>query len=74
VELRSDDGSQFTGLIIVDRNRPVLMLAARQISILRQPNTPSPYNPRPAAIQPRLFEEDDDNVPLWKRDESYWHR
>ena len=29
VELRSDDGSLFTGIVVVDKNRPVLMLAVR---------------------------------------------
>ncbi|WP_437778941.1 hypothetical protein [Sorangium sp. So ce1097] len=30
VELFSADGTAFTGLLIVDRNRPIFMLAARQ--------------------------------------------
>lgn len=68
VELHSADGSLFTGLVLVDRNRPVLMLAAQQRTAVR----PSPSPPRyHGGLQGRLFDEEEE---YRLRDEPYWRR
>ena len=70
VELQSADGSSFTGLILVDRNRPVVMFAARFASTPR-PSPPSPpayggYSSSqgrpPAPMQSRLFDEEEEEM------------
>lgn len=71
VELYSADGSAFTGLVIVDRNRPVLMIAARQAPV-RRPYTPSPTTYGYPHRQTSLFEEDDDEEPPWRRHQPGW--
>jgi hypothetical protein len=78
------DGSLFTGLIVVDRNRPVVVLCARQASAPRpRPPNPSPNSPShyggasygspQTALQHRLFEEDEEEA---RRGESppFWQR
>ena len=73
VELYSADGSAFTGLVIVDRNRPVLMIAARQAPV-RRPYTPSSptYSHGYPYRQTSLFEEEDDEEPPWRRHQPGW--
>jgi hypothetical protein len=73
VELVSADGSLFTGIVIVDRNRPVLMLAARQACAPRpRPPDPPPYPGSPhTTLQRRLFDEEEEarrgETPEWWR-------
>ncbi len=83
VELVSVDGTLFTGMIIVDRNRPVMVLAARQAPGPKPrpptpPQGPSPYSSPPyhspsTALQHRLFDEDEEAArrgetpPFWQR-------
>jgi hypothetical protein len=76
VELFSADGAAFTGILIVDRNRPIFMLAARQSPAPRihmgpsvSPSTPrygSPYGQR------SLFDEDDESY--WRDGHAGWPR
>ncbi|WP_437723728.1 hypothetical protein [Sorangium sp. So ce861] len=68
VELFSADGAAFTGVLIVDRNRPIVMLAARQAPARRMPASPPapPSSPRYDSPygQRSLFDEDDE--PYWR--------
>jgi len=80
VELQSADGSTFTGLILVDRNRPVVMFAARYASPQR-PSPPSPaygYGPPPgrppAPLQPRLFDEEEEEQARHGETPPWWRR
>jgi len=71
VELYSSDGSVFTGLVVVDRNKPILMLAARQ------PPAPRPYPTTPPTYgypyrQTSLFDDDDNDEPPWRRGQPGW--
>ncbi|WP_437763398.1 hypothetical protein WMF27_41185 [Sorangium sp. So ce281] len=76
VELFSADGAAFTGIVIVDRNRPVFVLAARQAPAPRvymgpsispgPPRHDSPYGQR------SLFNEDDE--PYWRDGHADWPR
>jgi len=69
VELRSNDGSTYTGLVIVERSRPILMLAVRQAPGA-QPLpivTPPPTHQR-LYRRPHIEEEDnwdDEKLPNW---------
>jgi hypothetical protein len=79
VELQSADGSLFTGIVIVDRNQPVLMLAARQAVAPRpRPPSPPPYQGSPhTSFQHHLFDEDfDDEEEQARRGEppQWWRR
>ena len=70
VELCSADGSAFTGVLVVDRNKPILMIAARQAP------GPRPYTPGPPTYgspyrQRSLFEEEDEES-LWRRGQPGW--
>ena len=70
VQLESADGTLFTGLVIVDRNRPILMLAARQTSAPRpRYQSPPGYSGSPnTTLQHRLFDEEEErhgDVPPW---------
>ena len=71
VELFSADGAAFTGIVIVDRNRPIVMLAARQAPAPRMQTSPSippgspRYGPHPYG-QRSLF--DDDDPPYFRGD------
>lgn len=72
VELRSDDGSLFTGLVVVDRNVPVLLLAARVGERREAPRPPlvtPAAEPRPPYFggqRPLHFDPEDD--PRWGPD------
>jgi hypothetical protein len=76
VELFSADGAAFTGIVIVDRNRPIVMLAARQAPARRMSASPStpPSAPRYGSPygQRSLFDEDDE--PLWREGHGGWPR
>jgi hypothetical protein len=76
VELFSADGAAFTGIVIVDRNRPIVMLAARQAPARRMPASPSmpPIAPHhgPPYGQRALFDEDDE--PYWRDGHGDWPR
>jgi hypothetical protein len=63
----SEDGSAFTGIVLVDRNRPVAMLAFRQLPTRLYPTSASPrdtghYVP---PHQRHLFPDDEDETPPW---------
>jgi hypothetical protein len=67
IELRAADGSLYTGFVIVERNKPVLMLAVRQQAgpvVERTPLVTPPPVQRPLYGQPRL----DPEAPYWDRD------
>ena len=67
IELRTADGSSYTGLVMVERNAPVIMIAVRQL--------PGPTPERPAVLTPPpvqrpLYGHDrlDPDAPHWDRD------
>jgi hypothetical protein len=67
IELRSADGSTYTGFVIIDRNKPILMLAARHPpgpAAERAPLVTPPPIQRPVYGHDRLDPED----PIWDRD------
>jgi len=71
IELRSADGSVYTGFVIIERNKPVLMLAVRHLPgpvIERAPViTPAPHrSPYPHSLDP--------DVPFWDRDSMPYGR
>jgi hypothetical protein len=71
IELRSADGSVYTGFVIVERSKPVLMLAVRHLPgpvVERAPLiTPSPHrSPYGHAIDP--------DAPYWDRDSGPYGR
>jgi hypothetical protein len=77
VELFSADGAAFTGIVIVDRNRPVVMLAARQGAAPRTQTSPSipPSSARyshPPYGQRSLFADDDE--PYFRDGHAGWPR
>jgi hypothetical protein len=71
----SADGSLFTGIVIVDRNRPVVVLAARQAAAPRpRPPNPPPYQGSPnTALQHRLFDEEEEQARRGENPE-WWRR
>jgi hypothetical protein len=72
VELRSEDGSVYTGFLIIERNKPVFMLA------VRHPAAPAPRPPviTPAPVQRPLYGHDrlDPEAPYWDRDSTPYGR
>ena len=67
IELRSADGGVYTGFVIVDRNKPILMLAVRLPAgpaLERTPLVTPPPIQRPLYGQDRL----DPDEPIWDRD------
>jgi hypothetical protein len=80
----SADGALFTGIVIVDRNRPVVVLAARQAASPR-PNPPSPpattasryarpqHGSTSTALQHRLFDEDEEEA-MRGETPPFWRR
>lgn len=61
VTLATEDGSEYTGVVLVERNRPVLMLAAQvgsARSMTRAPIVPAHPYERP----PRWALEEDDGL------------
>jgi hypothetical protein len=73
IELRAADGSLYTGFVIVERNKPVLMLAVRQ-----QAGPVGERSPlvTPPPIQRPLYGRayPDPNDPVWDRDVSPYGR
>ena len=62
VELKAADGSTFTGLVVVERSQPVVMLCIRHAPAPRAPVvTPAP------AYQRSVYEPEDP----WGRDDPY---
>jgi hypothetical protein len=89
VELVTSDGALYSGIVVIDRNRPVAMFAARQTSGPR-PRPPSPptyggphhgppgygppgYGSPGTSLQHRLFDEEEEAA---RRGESpeFWRR
>jgi hypothetical protein len=78
VELRVLDGAQYTGIVLVERNVVVAILAFRQGQEPRgsqsfgypRPSPPSPsrWSPEPRPLEPRGRHEDDE--PLWRTDDT----
>lgn len=73
VELRCNDGAAYTGLVVVERNKPVIMLAVR--------HPPGPVVERtpvitPAPVQRPLYghERLDPDDPVWDRDRGFYNR
>ena len=73
IELRSEDGSTYTGLVILERSKPVLMLAVRHL--------PSPASARPPIITPPPIQRPlynpgypDPEDPVWDRDRGLYGR
>jgi hypothetical protein len=68
VKLVAEDGSVYTGLVIIERNAPVVMLAVRHPAI--RVERPPIVTPPPA--QQRLYGHDrlDPDDPIWDRDMS----
>ena len=67
LEVRSEDGSTYTGVLVVERNRPVVVLAVRHpgaLVPLRAPVVPPPPVERPAYGRGYL----DPDAPYWDRD------
>ena len=67
VKLTSEDGSVYTGFVIIDRNRPILMLAVRHPAgpmVERAPVITPPPVQRPLYGQERI----DPDAPYWDRD------
>jgi hypothetical protein len=79
VTLTSLDGSTYTGLALVESNRVVLLLAARQEPLLvtrpgeRAPLITPPPRPSPRPFYPQrpLLDPDD---PMWDREDPYESR
>ena len=73
IELRAADGSTYTGFVIIDRNKPVLMLAVRHPPgpvVERAPVMTPPPIQRP--LYGRPYPDPDD--PVWDRDVSPYGR
>ena len=69
IELRAADGSAYTGFVIIDRNKPILMLAVRHPPgpvVERAPVITPPPVQRPLYGHERLDPDD----PTWDRDVS----
>ena len=74
VELRAPDGSIYTGVVIVERSRAVLMLALRHPTFAAEPRpAPSPYQPPPPPVQSsyqqyhgRLWPDGEDDDPRFR--------
>ena len=73
IELRAEDGSLYTGFVIIDRNRPVVMLAVR--------HQPAPASPRPPVITPAPVQRPlygdhriDPDSPYWDCDSTPYGR
>ena len=69
LELKSTDGSTYTGLVLVERSRPILLLAVRQPPGDQLPPivTPPPA-PQRLYRRPHIEEEDhwdEDKLPSW---------
>lgn len=62
VRLMADDGSEFSGLVLVERNRPVLMLALRAGAASQREPRPPPNYPTPYERQ--LWSSYDKDTPI----------
>ena len=73
VELRSQDGSMFSGIALFERNRVVLMLAVRHpnITVERQATVDPPPRQQPFAVQTSLVDPDSS---VWDRDGDPFRR
>lgn len=73
VELRSQDGSVFSGIALLERNRVVLMLAVRQptITVERQSTLAPPPHQHPFAVHTSLVDRDSS---VWDRDGDPFRR
>ena len=81
LEFRASDGALYTGLVVLERSRAILMLAVRSgqapaTSPAFQPAYRSPATPSPApAYQPRLRTfEDEDPGDGWPADDPFMPR
>ena len=73
VRLTSEDGTTFTGVVLVERSDVVVMLAARHPPTFphqRAPKSPPPY-PRGGMTLADQLDPDD---PRWDRDINPFHR
>ena len=61
VRLVADDGSEFSGLVLVERNRPLLMLAVRVGAAAPQEQWPPPY---PTPYERPLWSSYDEDGPI----------
>ena len=78
LEFRASDGATYTGLIVLERSRAILMLAVRSgqsptTSPAFEPAYRTPASPSPSpAYQPRLRTfEDDDPGDGWPTDDPF---
>ena len=75
VELKSKDGSSYTGFVVVERNELVMMLAVRH-----PPGHTPPAPPRPPSVTPPQRERPlyqgmlDPDDPQWDRDGDPYRR
>ena len=49
VQFVADDGAEYTGVVVIERNRPVLMLAARVCAARSPPRAAPALRPEPYA-------------------------
>ncbi|NRA75966.1 MAG: hypothetical protein HRU16_08480 [Planctomycetes bacterium] len=69
VVLHSNDGTEFSGLAIVERNRVIALLAIPHPPITSPPIVTPP--PRQPEQRHELFRERDEHEPSWRHDGVY---
>ena len=76
VELKTNDGSTYSGVVLVERNELRLMIAVRHppgpVSHPRPPQSPPPAPPRGAGSPLAGYPDPDD--PIWDRDGDPFRR
>ena len=72
LRLISDDGSTFSGMVLVERSDVVVMLAARHTPVFSSSPRPEPSPARQRGLSlPDRLDPDD---PVWDRDVNPYHR
>jgi len=64
VRLVADDGSEFSGAVLLERNRPVLMLALRVGAASHPMPTPRPHAPYATPYERPLWSSYDEDAPI----------